>query len=158
MRRLRVSPLDSDIAAEARATRVDRFGNALSELTSDGGGYPCRHCLSEVPDGEGALLLGHSPFALPGPFREVGPIFVCAQTCEPYATADRLPELVKSRLVQLRAYSAGEEILYPHSKVLPGTEVEAALEPVFEDREVAFVHLRSGLNGCFLCRVQRSEV
>jgi hypothetical protein len=157
MKRLRVSPLDSDIATEARATMIDRFGNVLSELTSDGGGTPCRHCLSEVPEGRGAILIGHSPFTLPGPFREVGPIFVCAETCEPYATPERLPEVVRTRLVQLRAYSAGEEILYPHSRVLPGTEVEAALAPVFEDRQVAFVHLRSGLNGCFLCRVEAAE-
>ena len=154
---LRVSPLDSDIANEVRATRVDRFSNNLSVLTSEGDGVPCRHCLSEVPEGKGALLIGHSPFALPGPFREVGPIFVCAEACERYATPERIPEVVTNRLVQLRAYSAAEEIVYDHSRVLPGTEVEAALPPVFQDPRIAFVHLRSGLNGCFLCRVDAVE-
>jgi hypothetical protein len=153
----RVRPLDSNIAVEARSTRVDRFGNALSVRVSDGEGAPCRHCLREVPEGKGLILIGHSPFTRLGPFREVGPIFICSEACARYAARERLPEVVRSRLVQLRAYSVEEEILYDHSTLLPGTEVEAALPPVFQDPRVAFAHLRSGLNGCFLCQVEACE-
>ena len=154
---LRVRPLDSDIAAQARETMVDRVGNALSVRMSEGQGAPCRHCLREVPEGQGMILIGHSPFTRPGPFREVGPIFICAEDCARYATPECLPDVVRNRLVQLRAYSATEEILYDHSTLLQGTEVEAALPPVFDDPRVAFVHLRSGLNGCFLCQVEAGE-
>ena len=48
-------------------------------------------------------------------------------------------------------------MLYDHSTLLPGTEVEAALPPVFQDPRVAFAHPRSGLNGCFLCQVEACE-
>lgn len=154
---LRVRPLNSEIASEARSTKIDRFGNSLSLRVSDGKGAPCRHCLREVPEGEGMILIGHSPFTRSGPFSEVGPIFICSEDCARYAALDRLPEVVRNRLVQLRAYSAEEEILYDHSALLPGTEVGAALPSVFEDPGVAFVHLRSGLNGCFLCQVETSE-
>ena len=74
--------LETEVVERWREARVDEYGNALEPIVADElHAFPCRHCLRDAEIGEPMLLVSHSPFALPGPFKEVGPLFVHANGC-----------------------------------------------------------------------------
>src|SRR5204862_111893 len=72
---------------------------------------PCRVCLEEAKVGEEVLLFSYSPFERPVPYRSVGPVFVHARSCAPYGPHASVPELMRSRLISLRAYDSRDRMV-----------------------------------------------
>jgi hypothetical protein len=98
-----------------------------------------------------------------GPYREFGPVFVLAHASDEAVDLGRLPvtavatqpagEPYLRQQFVLRAYSSDERILDAVMSS-PG-DAEERLERLFADPEVAFVHARFPLYGCFACRIER---
>jgi|GEM_PF-1962194 len=122
--KLRFLPIPSEIADEARRTLTDRFGHRLHVTTTQA---PCRLCLKISKDPEDLILLSYQPLADTGPDAEIGPIFIHAHTCAPYADQQTFPPDFASRPLVLRSYNAAGEIV--DSLVSPpGTHIR------FQDR------------------------
>ena len=153
----RAYPISTQLAAQVRASLRGPFGQPAEEWVSGEGRLPCRHCLGEVPVGRKALLLSYGPFSGDGPYAERGPVFLCADDCQPFAAIVAMPEIVVGRLVNIRAYDRGEAMLYRHSQVAAGGEAAMIVQRLLEDLEVDKVHIRTARNGCFLCAVERSS-
>src|SRR5437870_6892912 len=104
----RVVPIPQAVADRIRETRKDGHGNTGIEPTRADAprGFPCRVCLEEAKVGEEVLLFSYSPFERPVPYRSVGPVFVHARSCAPYGPRASVPELMRSRLISLRAYDS----------------------------------------------------
>ena len=64
-----------------------------------------------------------------------------------------VPPYVASRLISVRAYDAGAMMIA--ASVCEGTAVAGALEEMFADSAVAYVHLHNAKRGCFSCRASR---
>ena len=114
-------------------------------------GYPCRHCLQWATPGEAMILF---PFAAveEGPYREVGPIFVHAQPCAPYAQSDSYPaEFRKGRVV--RAYNARKFMI--DARVVKGEGPEQVIQELLANSDAAFLHVRSATRGCYTMGVER---
>ncbi|MDA4846223.1 DUF1203 domain-containing protein [Hoeflea poritis] len=125
--------------------------------TSDGVGIPCRHCLRFVQKDRAFLTIGHRPFESVQPYAETGPIYLCADACERRADSDALPDVMKtSPQFIIRGYSADERICYGTGKVVATADIVSACETMFEDVQIAFIHIRSASNNCFYCRVERA--
>ena len=135
---------------------LDANGHAPELTVSDGDGYQCRHCLQIIPEGAEMLLAGYRPFPEDQPYAERGPLFVCAEQCERHPESAELPELfnlVESLLI--RGYNTDNRIIYGTGDVRPVGEVVSTAEMLFENPDVAFIHLRSSKNNCFQCRIER---
>jgi hypothetical protein len=110
---------------------------------------------------EPVLLVSYAPLrrwaletvADPGPYDEIGPVFIHAQDCGGYVGGGLPGELFGSRRV-FRAYSAG-------GAIMAGRLVEADEDPaqvfdeMFVDPAVALVHVRALDFGCFTFEVRR---
>jgi len=142
--------------AEAyRAGRPDAFGNVPERKVSDGAGNPCRHCLCDVPAGKEMLVLAYQPFVGRHPYAEVGPIFLCADSCVRGGGAD-LPEvLTTSPDYLIKGYSADERIVYGTGGVVETGAMRDRIAASFADPEVVEVHVRSARNNCYQARVTR---
>ena len=147
--------LDSDFARQVRAERRDAFGAPVEVYVSDSPRKPCRHCLDHIPARQ-ALLLSHRPAPLPGPYSEVGPIFVCSEACAPFEAENRLPPVLQGRRVVVRGYTAEERINYEASEIVEGEEAEPVIRRFLEDPKNAYLQVRTALYGCFLCKVERA--
>ncbi|MCY6382680.1 DUF1203 domain-containing protein [Hoeflea prorocentri] len=124
---------------------------------SDGSGVPCRHCLENVKKGATFIEFGHRPFETVNPYTETGPIFLCGDACERLEDSGELPPAMKaSPQFIVRGYTGDERIRYGTGKVVPTADIVAACEQIFEDTDVAFIHIRSATNNCFYCRVERA--
>lgn len=152
--RPRFLPLSSQ-AAWALRTGLDAHGRpAECAGPSTGASTPCRHCLRQVPAGRSFLIAAHRPFAGLNPYTETGPIFLCADHCQPGGPDIPTSILTASEYI-LRGYSADERIVAGSGAVVPTAAIEARCTELLSKAEIAFVHIRSASNNCFLCRVTR---
>jgi hypothetical protein len=95
---------------------------------------PCRHCLQQVPKGQGYLILAHRPFETRNPYAETGPIFLCADDCAPAAPGPDLPPMLASPHYIVRGYSADERIVYGTGQVVPTGRIAEAAEALLSGR------------------------
>jgi hypothetical protein len=134
-----------------RAVGIDDFGNDLVvSVNQDAGGTPLRCCLREAGVGEQVALLAWRPAPQPGAYAEVGPVFVHAQSC-PGWSSPGYPEGFRHRQQLLRAYNAEGQAV--HNEVVEGAGAEAALERIFAQPQVQYVHSRNPLAGCYMFSV-----
>ena len=149
-----IVPIETAVAEKIRRDRVDELGRPVVVRVADGSGFPCRHCLEDGVAGETMLLFGHSPFTTGGPYREVGPIYVHERACARRAPGGEVPEQLRRRLLALRGYDAGGNMV--DADVVDGRELEALLERLFAREDVAFVHARNARPGCFAAEIRRA--
>jgi hypothetical protein len=147
----RVAALPADELGRIRARGVDDFGNPLEPTTVTGPGTPLRCCLREAEPGERVVLIAYRPAAVGGPYAEVGPVFVHADACAGYADEDRYPEGFRSRQQLLRAYDArGWQV---ENVVVDGPAAERAITDLLGRPDVAYLHSRNVLAGCYMFAV-----
>lgn len=152
---IRFSPIPTDIVRALQAGGPDANGQVPERLVSDGGGYPCRHCLRMIPEGAGVLVLAHRPFPAPQPYAEMGPIFLCADPC-PAGGGESLPEILASPDYIVRGYGVNDRIVYGSGGVVPTAEIPARAEALLADPGIAYVHVRSARNNCYQVRIDRA--
>jgi len=153
MPRFRCVPIDPAIAARFRATGIDDGGNHLRRMPADHLS-PCRVCLRDAAVGE-AVLLGSYHLPRPrGIYWTPSPIFVHAAPCAPFAATGTIPEIVRSRLVSVRAYDAEDQCLYDLGHAGDGEGIDAPLSRALADPRTAFVNIHTAKPGCLLCRVE----
>ena len=153
---LRFVALDSGLARAWRAGGPDANGQTPEVQTSDGAGNPCRHCLDDIAAGAPMLVLAHRPFPGPQPYAETGPIFLHAEDCPRYGAAAHAPEMFARRAaILIRGYGPDDRIVYGTGKVIATKDIEASAEEILKDPAVAYLHLRSASNNCYLCRIER---
>jgi Protein of unknown function (DUF1203) len=134
----------------------DAFGLPPERAISDGDGVPCRHCLHDVAAGEPYLILAYRPFPDLQPFAETGPIFLHAEPCARATDANTAPpNLTKRKAHLVKGYSKNNRIVYGTGKIAPSAELDAEAENILKRDDVAYVHVRSAVNNCYTCRIER---
>jgi hypothetical protein len=151
---IRFTPLPTETVRAYQAGGPDANGQALERHVSDGGGNPCRHCLSMIPKDAGMLVLAHRPFPRPQPYAELGPIFLCADAC-PAGGGPDLPNMLASADYIIRGYDAMDRIVYGSGSVSPTEAIAAKSVALFADTRIAYIHVRSARNNCYQLRIDR---
>ena len=116
----------------------------LDEVRSRGEGEPLRCCLRYARAGEAITLISYSPEGH-GVWREVGPVYVHADTCLG-PTSTSLPEQLRTGPRVLRAYRPDGSMRYEQNTLVPGDEdLEGELRRLLRDPDVSHVHVRTVL-------------
>lgn len=153
---IRFVAIPTDIANRYRQGESDAFGlSPKYQTTSDGIGTPCRHCLRQVPAGKPYLILAYRPFKGLNPYTETGPIFLCADDC-PAAGSGFPDKILTAPHYIIRGYSADERIISGSGQVVNTFDIPLICADLLTNPAIAFVHVRSASNNCFLCRVERA--
>ena len=155
-----VSPIAPDVVAALLVS--DDAGHPPRLLVDRAGGSPLRCCLRASRPGEQVALLSYAPLrrwaaacgADPGPYDEVGPVFVHADPCPGYDGTGWPSELHGSPRM-LRAYSHDGRIVRG-VQVPPHGEFEKEAEELLTDPAVSVVHARAVEFGCFTFEVSRT--
>lgn len=150
----RVAALPAAELDRIRARGTDDFGNPLIvTVQDDEGGRPLRCCLQEASVGARVALIAYRPAAIGGAYAEVGPIFIHADRCPGYDTHGEYPPGFRHRQQLLRAYDADGSAVANH--ITEGSDAEAAITGLFGRSDVAFLHSRNVLAGCYMFAVSR---
>ncbi|WP_299825602.1 DUF1203 domain-containing protein [uncultured Roseobacter sp.] len=148
--------LETDMVRTLQNGGLDVNGQKPQRKTSTGAGNPCRHCLKDVPEGEEILILAHRPFDGVHAYAETGPIFLCAKPCARGGNSADLPTILTTSPDYLvKGYSADEQIVYGTGEVVATEHIQAKVADVFNNPEVAFIHVRSARNNCYQARIDR---
>ncbi len=117
-------------------------------------GFPDRIEMREGRPGEVFLLLNHLCQPADSPYRASHAIYVREGAEEAYDEVDKVPEVMRTRLLSLRGFDADGMIV--EADVVPGTEVEELIDPLFANPEVAYIHAHNAKQGCYSGRIDRA--
>jgi len=159
-----VRAIDPVVLAGIRT--IDDAGHAPRLITEDGGGSPLRCCLRTSKPGERIALVSYAPLrrwaqrsgADPGPYDEVGPVFIHPEPCDGPAGTEYPDEFIGWQRM-FRAYSADGSILRGRlasaDEVSDQVAAHRLLGELLADPEVAIVHARAVEFGCFTFEIGR---
>ncbi len=117
-------------------------------------GFPCRITLREAALGQTLILLPFEHQPAHSPYRASGPIFVTQGEPAAARLVNEVPEVVRSRLVSVRAYDANDCIV--DAEVIEGKVIEPLIQRMFADNDVRYLHVHNARRGCYSCRVDRA--
>ncbi len=151
---IRISAVPAMELARIRAQGRDDHGNAFAPWVDTDGGAPLRCCLRDSRPGERIALIAYRPVRQPGPYSEVGPIFVHAEECPGYPEAGRYPDDFRVRTQVFRAYRSDGSIT-GGVVVGPDEDQEEVAAGLLADPEIAVIHSRNVVYGCFMFEIGR---
>ena len=131
----------------------DAYGLLPETRTSDGAGYPCRHCLENIDAGEDLLVLAYRPFPALQPYAETGPIFLHKRPCRRHEASGALPAILTSPDYIVRGYGHDDRIVYGTGAVTPTEQIPERAAELLARPDVSYVHVRSARNNCYQCRI-----
>lgn len=137
--------MDAETLARHRGRRL---------IAGPKGGYPCRVSLADAEPGEELLLITFDHQAGDSPYRSSGPIYVRRNAETAQCPPGAVPEMLRRRLLSLRAYDDSHSIV--HADVAEGTDLESVVARFFEDPAVAYIHVHNARPGCYDCRIDRA--
>jgi len=139
---------------DADADEARRSRGAVPAVAGDGP-YPVRCCLRDVDDAAGVVLASVMPFRGESPYAARSPVYLHAERCDGQ-TADRhtVPGMLRGRLLSVRAYDGSH--MLTGTEVLPGTDLEAAIDRLLGGDPGAYIHVHFAGPGCFACRIDRA--
>ena len=149
--------IPTQIARTYQNGELDENKEKPELVKSDGTGNPCRHCLTEIPEGRGMLILNFRPLvARITPYSETGPIFLCEDKCKRHIDSRVLPDMFKGwENILIRGYSSEGRIVYGTGSVIKMNEVVTVAKRLFEDSKVEYIHMRSASYNCYQGRIER---
>ncbi|MEM1262907.1 MAG: DUF1203 domain-containing protein [Pseudomonadota bacterium] len=151
------------MAFQIQALPMERFdalvGKSESELNANGvfrrevdckPGYPCRVSLIDASVGETVLLMNYTHLNGPSPYRASHAIFVREQAETANFGPNEVPPALRIRLLSLRGFDANG--LMRNADVVHGRELEARLETLLAEPDIAFVDIHNAKPGYFAAR------
>ena len=117
-------------------------------------GFPDRIELRDLEIGEKALLLNYMHQPADSPYRSSHAVFIREGAEVTTDLIDEVPDVVRRRLISLRAFSWDGNML--DADVMEGKEIEKTINRFFENTDVAYLHAHYAKYGCFAARVTRN--
>lgn len=126
---------------------------ALRVTAGDDTGYPERVELRAARKGEALILLNYVHQPAPGPYRASHAIFVREGATKAFEVTDDVPEVIRVRNISLRGFDDRGHIV--DALLTPGTQVEEAVERLFNRGAVRYIHAHYAAYGCYAARIDR---
>ncbi|MBY0613372.1 MAG: DUF1203 domain-containing protein [Beijerinckiaceae bacterium] len=117
-------------------------------------GFPDRVEMREAVPGETVLLLNHVCQPANSPYRATHAIFVREGASDTYDRVNEIPEVMRARLLSLRAYDDAGMIL--DADIVDGAEMVPLIERLFAVPGVSYIHAHNARRGCYSGRIDRA--
>ena len=155
MTELKIVAMATETAQQVRTTLLAPMYGFPAHRQVAAGRAPCRHCLHLIqPQTEELILFTYDAFSGQGVAPSPGPVYVHAEQCEAFRGSGKIPSAYLGQPLTFEAFGAGRKRLA--EKTVAGCGEDQALQTIFADAEVKFVHVRSTSAGCYLFRVERA--
>jgi hypothetical protein len=119
-------------------------------------GFPDRIEMRDASVGEKLLLLNHVCQPAETPYRASHAIFVREGAEKAYDRVDQVPEVMRTRLLSLRAYDAQGMML--DADVVDGKDIESVIARFFMSPHMAYIHAHNAKRGCYSGRIDRATL
>ncbi len=136
----------SDVALAAHGAR--RY------LADKKPGFPDRIEMRDGEPGETFLLFNHLSQPAETPYRSTHAIFVREDATDTYNRVGEVPEVMRLRLLSLRAFDVAGMML--DADVVDGAELEPVIERLLASPDVSYIHAHNAKRGCYSGRIERA--
>ena len=116
--------------------------------------FPDRIEMRHAKPGETLLLLNHTCQPADTPYRATHAIFVREWATATYDHVDRVPEVMRARLLSLRGFDQAGMLL--DAEVVDGAQIESVIAQLFANADVQYIHAHNAKHGCYSGRIDRS--
>jgi hypothetical protein len=116
-------------------------------------GFPCRVSLRDAEPGETLLLLNYEHLPVATPYRSRHAIYIREGARETRLAVNEVPDLLRRRLLSLRAFSGQGMML--DADVTEGREIEPVIERMLDNPQAEYIHIHNARPGCYAARVDR---
>ncbi|WP_171161061.1 DUF1203 domain-containing protein [Usitatibacter palustris] len=130
-----------------------RAAGAL-RLVAQEPGMPCRVSMAHIAPGDEVVLVNYEHLPELTPYRSRHAIYVGRGSTQPYDAVDVVPEVIRTRLVSVRAFDAGHMIV--DADVVDGADSAALFERLLANPSVSYLHVHNAKRGCYSGRVERA--
>jgi hypothetical protein len=127
---------------------------AVRQTAAKRPGYPCRVSLVDAEVGEEVLLVHYEHQSADTPFRASHAVYVRLDAAQAQPAFDEVPEFLRSRTLSLRGFDASGMMTY--ADLADGLQLEAAINRIFANSDVEYIHLHYAKPGCYAARVDRA--
>ena len=117
-------------------------------------GFPDRIEMRDLEVGELALLVNYDHLPVDTPYRSSHAIFVREGATETYDSVNEIPEVMRSRLLSLRAFDSKGMML--DADVVDGNSIEALIGRFFENPDIEYIQVHNAKRGCYSGRIDRA--
>ena len=116
-------------------------------------GFPDRIEMRDCTLGETVLLVNYFHQPASTPYRSSHAIFVREGASQTYDCADEVPEVMRRRLLSLRAFDGDGMMI--EADVVQGSELAPLIERLLAIPGVAYIHAHNAKQGCYSGRIDR---
>ena len=127
---------------------------ARLEIVASKPGYPCRVSLADADIGDTVLLINYEHQPELSPYRAAHAIYVRKGVEEARVRVEEIPHVLSSRLMSIRGFD--NEHLMREADVVDGENLRKAIEQMFSNDQISYIHLHNAKPGCFAARVSRA--
>ena len=128
--------------------------DAVRMIVTDFPGTPCRVSLQDAQVGDEVILVSFTHLEVGSPYHARGPILVRKGVPSATLSPNQVPDMLKSRMLSLRAYNSQRMML--DATVTLGESAESAIQAFFANPETEAIHIHFAKQGCFACSVVRA--
>jgi hypothetical protein len=123
-------------------------------LANSNPGFPDRIEMREAEPGESLLLVNYVHQPIASPYRAAHAVYVLEHPRQQYDRTDEIPQVLRSRMISLRAFD--DDGMIVDADLCPGAQLEAPIHRLLGQASTAYLHLHYAKFGCFACRVDRA--
>lgn len=116
-------------------------------------GYPCRVSLKDAEIGEEVILINYQYHFVNSPYKASGPIFIRKGATTTMLEVNEIPEILHHRFLSVRGYNIDSMLV--DARVTEGVDLIGMIDAVFDNKEVAYIHIHNAKPGCYSCLVKR---
>jgi hypothetical protein len=127
--------------------------DAQLHIVSEYPGTPCRVSLADAQIGETVLLVNYDHQSENTPYRASHAIFVRQGVKQATVSANTVPYVLSTRLLSIRGFDQTHYMRV--ADVVDGAALGGALDAMFEDSDIDYIHVHNAKQGCFAARVTR---
>ena len=131
-----------------------KVADAQLQTVSRKPGTPCRVSLTDAEVGETVLLINYEHQPEASPFRSSHAIFIRKGAVERRIGANEVPDVLSSRILSIRGFD--QDHCMRDADVVDGKSLSEAIERMFANDIIEYIHLHNAKPGCFAARVTRS--
>ncbi len=127
--------------------------HATKKIVDTKVGYPCRVSLADAEIGETVILVNFVHQPGDSPYRASHAIYVRENAEQAFPEVGTVPDVLTSRLISIRAFDDRHYII--SADVVNGSSLVEAIPAMFDDPNIAYLHLHNAKEGCYHARVAR---
>lgn len=117
-------------------------------------GYPCRISLRDAEMNEPLILFNYTHHDYDTPYRASHAVFVIEHATQAFPKKNHIPDVLRRRLLSVRGFNISQDMV--DADVVDGTGIESAIEQLFANADIAFIHVHNAKQGCYAARIDRA--